>query len=180
MKNQSNDLSLIRSATVHHLIEREEIFTLEWTMAHFQLCRPTVAWFLSFWLKLLNPIPKRYEVKECASRCVYRVNLEFKDCNSINASLYTYLLSMYSIMYIGWGVYFVTGLSYVLQQPLTAELAKTKANIVKKSSHSYSSHCPDSSVLFWKRLQEKVRRKSSLKKPRISKSTRGVLLFQRT
>ena len=36
---------------------------------------------------------------------------------------------------------FVTDLSYVLQQPSTARLAKTKADIAKKSSHFYSSHC---------------------------------------
>ena len=36
-------------------------------------------------------------------------------------------------------MYLVTGLSYVLQQPSTAGLAKTKAVIAKKSSHSYSS-----------------------------------------
>ena len=42
-------------------------------------------------------------------------------------------------MYISWWVYFVTGLSYVLQQPPTAGLAKTKADIMNKSSHSCSS-----------------------------------------
>ena len=42
-------------------------------------------------------------------------------------------------MYISWWVYFVTGLSYVLEQPSTARLAKTKADIIKKSSHSYST-----------------------------------------
>jgi hypothetical protein len=36
-------------------------------------------------------------------------------------------------------VYFVTGLKYILQQPSTAGLAKTKADIAKKSSYSYSS-----------------------------------------
>ena len=35
-------------------------------------------------------------------------------------------------MYISWWVYFVTGLSLVLQQPATAVLAKTKADIAKK------------------------------------------------
>ena len=47
--------------------------------------------------------------------------------------------NMYSNMYISWWVYFVTDLSYVLQQPATAGPAKTKTNIAKKSSHSYSS-----------------------------------------
>ena len=37
-------------------------------------------------------------------------------------------------------MYFVTGLSYALQQASTAGLAKTKADIPKKSSYSYSSH----------------------------------------
>ena len=37
-------------------------------------------------------------------------------------------------MYISWWVYFVTGLSLVLQQPLTAVLAKTKADFVENSS----------------------------------------------
>ena len=34
---------------------------------------------------------KGYDVKEYAKRGVYRVNLKFKDRNSIEASLYTYL-----------------------------------------------------------------------------------------
>ena len=34
---------------------------------------------------------KRYDVKECAMRGVYWVNLKFKDCKSMDASLYTYL-----------------------------------------------------------------------------------------
>ena len=50
-------------------------------------------------------------------------------------------ISMYSNMYIIWWVYFVTGLSYVLQQPPSAGLAKTTADIAKKSSHSFLSHC---------------------------------------
>ena len=45
---------------------------------------------------------------------------------------------MYSNMCISWWMYFVTGLSYVLQQPSTARLARTKV-LSKKSSHSYSS-----------------------------------------
>ena len=48
-------------------------------------------------------------------------------------------------------MYFVTGLNFVLQQPSTAILAKTKADIEKKSSYSYlfktvgkmSSSCVD-------------------------------------
>ena len=39
-------------------------------------------------------------------------------------------------------MYFVTGLNLGLQQPLTAALAKTKADIAKKSSYCYLSHCP--------------------------------------
>ena len=42
---------------------------------------------------------------------------------------------------ISWWVNFVTVLSYVLQQPLTAGLAKIKADITKKGSHPYSSCC---------------------------------------
>ena len=38
-------------------------------------------------------------------------------------------------------MFFATCLSYVLQQPSTAGLAKTKADIAKKSSYSYSSPC---------------------------------------
>ena len=34
---------------------------------------------------------KRYDVKECAMRGFYWVNLQFKDHNSIDTSLYTYL-----------------------------------------------------------------------------------------
>ena len=44
-------------------------------------------------------------------------------------------------MYINWWVYFVTDLGYVLQQPSSAGLAKTKTDISKKTSHSYSSRC---------------------------------------
>ena len=52
--------------------------------------------------------------------------------------------NMYSNMCISWWVYFVTGFSYVLQQLPTARLAKTKADIMNKSTHSWSSHwfCP--------------------------------------
>ena len=46
-------------------------------------------------------------------------------------------------MYISWWVYFVTGLSYVLQQPPNAGQAKTKADISNKSAHSCSSHWPN-------------------------------------
>ena len=42
-------------------------------------------------------------------------------------------------MYISWWVHFVTGLNYVLQQALTARLAKTKADIANKSTHSLLS-----------------------------------------
>ena len=38
-------------------------------------------------------------------------------------------------------MYFVTGSSYILQQPSTARLAKTKADLAKKSSHFYLSCC---------------------------------------
>ena len=44
----------------------------------------------------------------------------------------------------------MTGLSYVLQQPSTDGLAKTKADVAKKSSHSYSSHCHECIVCFVK------------------------------
>ena len=58
-------------------------------------------------------------------------------CLLSKPSIYVYISS--------WCVYFVTGLSYVLQQPLTARQAKTKADIVNKSSHSCLScwvkHC---------------------------------------
>ena len=37
-------------------------------------------------------------------------------------------------------VFFVTGLNFVLQQPSTAVLAKTKVDIAKKSSYPYLSH----------------------------------------
>ena len=58
--------------------------------------------------------------------------------------MYSYIYNdMYNDMYISWWVYFVTGLSYVLQQSPTARLAKTKADIANKSSHSCSSHCVD-------------------------------------
>ena len=40
-----------------------------------------------------------------------------------------------------WWVYFVVDLSLVLHQPSTALLAKTKADIAKKSSDCYSSRC---------------------------------------
>ena len=48
---------------------------------------------------------------------------------------------MNSNMYIiGWE-YFIKGSSYVLHQPSTAGLAITKADIAKKSYHSYLSRC---------------------------------------
>ena len=36
-------------------------------------------------------IPKRYEVKECATNVIDSPKLKFKECNLIDASLYTYL-----------------------------------------------------------------------------------------
>ena len=59
---------------------------------------------------------KIYDVQECATRGVYWVNLWFKDGNSIDASVHTYLYiyGMYNNMYISWWVYFVIGLSLVL------------------------------------------------------------------
>ena len=44
---------------------------------------------------------KRYDVKECATCVVYRVNQKFKDLNLIDASSYLYLciLNMYSNIY---------------------------------------------------------------------------------
>ena len=62
---------------------------------------------------------KRYDLKECATPCVYWVN-------SIDVSLYAYLCI--AICKSGF-----------LQQPATARMAKTKADIAKKSSYSYSS-----------------------------------------
>ena len=60
----------------------------------------------------------------------------------IDASVLKYMYSnTYSNMYISWLVCFMTGSSYILQQPWTTGLAKTKANIVKKIYHSYSSRC---------------------------------------
>ena len=44
-------------------------------------------------------------------------------------------VNMYNDIYISWWLYFI------LQQRLTAELAKTKADIAKKSSYCYFSHC---------------------------------------
>ena len=38
------------------------------------------------------------------------------------------------------------GLNMVLQQPLTAGMAKTKADIAKKSTYSYSSPCTHGTV----------------------------------
>ena len=53
---------------------------------------------------------------------------------------------MYNNIYISWWVYFVKGLNLVLQQALTAILAKTKADIAKKRSYCYSSRCME----IWK------------------------------
>ena len=61
---------------------------------------------------------------------------------------------MYSNMYISWWVYFLTGLTYVLQQPLTGGLAKTKADITWKTSHSYLSHW--SGVREYGEVQSKI------------------------
>ena len=43
-------------------------------------------------------------------------------------------------------MYFVTGLNLVLQHPSTAAQAKTKVDIVKKSSYCYSSRCTEGSL----------------------------------
>ena len=81
---------------------------------------------------------KRCGVKEWTMRVVYWVNKKFKDCKSIEALPYNI---MYNNIYISWWVYFVTGLNLVLQQPMTAVLAKTMADTVKKSSYClYLSH----------------------------------------
>ena len=56
-------------------------------------------------------------------------------------------IPVYNNTYISWWVYFVTGLNFVLQQPLTAVLAKTKADIAKKSSYCYSSRWPDDCLI---------------------------------
>ena len=54
--------------------------------------------------------------------------------NTVHTTLYISMYSyMYTNMYISWWVYFVTGLSYVLQQPLTARLAKTKTDTIHTS-----------------------------------------------
>ena len=78
------------------------------------------------------PAGKRYEVNECVRRGVYWVNLKFKDGNSIDASLYTYLCkAIYQLMGVFW---------HSLKLCSTAaRLTKTKADIAKKSFHSYSS-----------------------------------------
>ena len=55
-------------------------------------------------------------------------------CKTVSQSTHEVI---YISLYIN--MYFVTGLSYVLQQPLTAGLAKTKADIANKSSYSCSS-----------------------------------------
>ena len=65
---------------------------------------------------------------------IYRPKLERRI--TLYISIYSVL---YSNMYISWLVYFVTGLSYVLLQSTTARLAKLKADIAKKNSHSYLS-----------------------------------------
>ena len=64
--------------------------------------------------------PKRYDVKEWGIRIFYSVHQEFKDRNLIDTSPYTYPCII---------IYF-----YFWQ-------AKTKADIAKKSSYYYSSHC---------------------------------------
>ena len=100
--------------------------------------RSKILWF-HIWTFSYNQwfTPKRYDVKERAVH-VFWVNQKFKDCNSIDASPYTYPCIKTCIMiYISWWVYFVTGLNLVLLQPSTAALAKTKADIMKNSSYSY-------------------------------------------
>ena len=59
---------------------------------------------------------------------------------------------MYTNMYISWWVYFVTGLNLVLQQPLTAALAKTKADIMKKSAYATRLIGPNQELL-WKTME---------------------------
>ena len=70
-------------------------------------------------------------LKECALRAVYLVNLKFKDRFSIDTSA-----DIHIAVHIAIHVYFVTGLSYILQQPSTAGLAKTKADTAVPRSYA--------------------------------------------
>ena len=75
-------------------------------------------------------IPKRYDVKEWAMHFSYCVNQKFQDCNAIDTSPYTYHNDITRSIEIvdplsRWGVR--------LLQPSTAILAKTVADIAKKS-----------------------------------------------
>ena len=70
---------------------------------------------------------------------VYLVNLKFKDCFSIDSSADIHIaihIAIHRYVYQLMGVFCDRLLSYVLQQPPTARLAKPKADIANKSSHS--------------------------------------------
>ena len=68
-------------------------------------------------------------------RVVYLVYLKFKDCYNINTSAtYCYTYSYTYICIPADGCMFYSS-------PQTTRLAKTKADISKKSSYSYSSRC---------------------------------------
>ena len=69
-------------------------------------------------------------------------------------------------MYNSWWVYFVTGSSYVLQQPSTSKLDETKADIAKKSSHSYSSRWLYSMVCYWRKTNNEAFKEMHLKNNR--------------
>ena len=85
----------------------------------------------------LNIYDYWYDVKECTSCGVYWVNLEIKDCNSIETLLYTYLCIALCISADGC----ISWQAWVMfySSPLSVGLAKTKEDIAQMSSHSYLS-----------------------------------------
>ena len=73
-----------------------------------------------------------------------------------------YLYNVYIDMHISWWVYFVTGSNLVLQQPSTAVLAKTKADITKESSYFYSSCWSELIIAMLRRSFSRVYRVLSI------------------
>ena len=65
-------------------------------------------------------------------------------------------------MYISYWVYFVTYLNWFLQRPLTAWLAKTKADVAKQSSYCYSSCCVKTSPNQYQILLNSAHRRTWL------------------
>ena len=84
--------------------------------------------------------PKRNDVKKCATRSVYWVNLNFKDHDLIDLSLYAYLCIAICIAICVLMEGCTLWQAYVMfySSPRLPDWPKQRYRYCKKSSHSYS------------------------------------------